>query len=146
MGTRILTFHGANRMGDVVRLGATYYIEADYTPVAVRIYARDIPISADAKIDIYDDGVSIFNNRTLSDLDLDTGKVTTGVAVTAAVLGAGLHAEEYAEDFATDIDGEYVIIEKGSWVHCTLDNTGGGNNFSVHLELYTGDEELTEEE
>lgn len=147
MGTRFLTFGPSKQVVDgKTRLGSTYYIETDYTPVAVRIHAGLVPVSGDAKIDIHADGVSIFNNRTLSDLDLDTGVVDTGTAVTTALLGKGLSSEEYAEDFATDVDGETIIIEKGSWIYCNLENTGGGDNFSVSLELYTMTEGLTEEE
>lgn len=138
MATRILTFHGLNATSN--SLGATYYIEGDYTPVAVRIYAEKAP-QGDTNIDIYDDGVSIFGNRT--PLTYSTGR-TDDPTVTAAVLSAGLNSEEHAEDFATDSEGT-ITIEKGSWVHCTLDGDGA-NNISVQLELYTGDEELTEEE
>ncbi len=138
MANRILTFHQVTG-GNPQRIGPTYYIEADYTPVAVRIYAATAPIR-DALVDIYADGISIFANRTALVINRASGKDDTGEAVTAAVLGEGLNAEENAEDFGTD------TIEEGSWVHCVLQDSGGGNDFSVHLELSSQDEPLTEEE
>ena len=134
---RILTFHGKESLAGSPRLGATYYIEADYTPIAVRIYAKDAP-TADAKIDIYDDGVSIFDNRTPRKLDQATGIVTIGTAVTSAILPKDQNSEEYAEDFD---DETMDIIEQGSWVYCNLVDTGNGNNFTVHLELERASED-----
>lgn len=137
---RILTFHYHDTTVGEKRMLPTYYIEADYTPVAVRIYAETAPSTGDAKIDIYDDGVSIFNNRTPRDYHPTTYKEETGVAVTAAVLGNGLNSEEYAEDFAT------ITIDNGSWVHCNLVDAAAGKNFTVQFELFTDAEPLGEEE
>lgn len=140
MGNRILTWHHEGTIGNETRIGPTYYMERNYTPVAVRIYAATAPTS-DAEVDIYDDGTSIFNNRTPLAINRTTGVNETGASATAAVLGAGVNAEENAEDFV-----DSPIIEEGSWVHCNLKKAGGGKNFTVHLELFSPDEPLEEEE
>lgn len=138
MGTRYLVFHRTEPLGNEVRMSPSgYYMEHSYTPVAVRIYAEVAPL-VDALVDIFDDGVSIFNNRTTRMFNLTTGVNQTGAAVTAVSLSAGTNSEENAEDFATG------LIEEGSWVYATL-MCGGGKNFSVQLELYTDDKELEEE-
>lgn len=136
---RILTFHFHGQSGNETRMLPAYYMEADYTPVAVRINAEDAPL-ADAQIDIFDDGVSIFNNRTPLDYHYSTQKAQTKAAVTAAFLSGGVNSDENAEDFRAS------IIEKGSWVHCNLVTGGGGKNFSVQFELFSAEEPLVEEE
>lgn len=133
METRILSFHHKDAIGNETRMQPTYYIEANYTPVVVRIHAEVAP-SRDAKVDIYDDDVTIFNNRTPLDINPSTGRNQSGAAVTAQVLCAGQNKEELAGDFATD------LIEEGSWVHCNIVDSGGGKNFSVHLELQSLEE------
>ena len=133
MGTQILTFHHQEPIGNETRIGPTYYIEADYTPVAVRIHAETAP-TRDAKVDIFDDGVSIFQNRTPTVINRTTGRDETDAAVTEAVLATGENLEESAEDFSTS------LIEEGSLVHCNLVDAGGGRNFTVQLELYSSDE------
>lgn len=139
MGNRVLTWHYEGTVGNETRIGPTYYMERNYTPVAVRIHAVTAPTS-DAQIDIYDDGTSIFNDRTPLIINLTTGKNETGASATAAVLDKGQNADEYAEDFRTS------LIEEGSWLHCNLKEAGGGKNFTVHLELFSLDEPLEEEE
>lgn len=124
---RILIFHGKESVGDKVRLGATYYLDADYEPLTVRIYASDAP-EADAKIDIFANGVSIFADNASKTFSAATG-YNTPTPVTTATLPAGQNTEEYAEDFALD------MLERGLWVHCNLEDTGGGGNFTVQLEL-----------
>ena len=148
MGTRILTF-GPNQetIDGKTRLGATFYMEADYTPVAVRIHAARATTSEDAQIDILDeDNTSIFEDRSMPQRNVATGQVTSPDAETNALLVEGENGEEYAADFSTDVDGETIIIQEGSWLHCILEHTGGGDNFSVSLELHTITEALTEEE
>lgn len=140
MGTRILIWHQKDDINDNSRIGPTYYMEADYTPVAVRIYSEVAP-THELKVDIFDDGVSIFSNRTLLDINATTGVDQSGSAVTAVTLPANTNSEENAEDFT-----ESPRIEEGSWIHCNLVNAGGGRNITVQLELYTGSEGLQEEE
>ncbi len=138
MGTRFLTFHRTEPSGNEVRMSpSAYYIERGYTPVAVRIYAETAPL-VDALVDTFDDGVSIFNNRTSRIINPISGVNQSGAAVTAVSLPEGTRSEEHAEDFSAS------IIAEGSWVYATL-VCGGGRNFSVQLELHSEDEEATEE-
>jgi hypothetical protein len=128
MTTRILTFHNQDTVGNETRIGPTYYIEADYEKVAVRIYAETAP-TRDAEIDIFDDGVSIFNSRASTHISLPSGFRTVTSDKTTAVLAGGENSEVDAEDFND------TPIEKGSWIHCNLVDAGGGKNFTVQLEL-----------
>ncbi len=41
-----------------------FYMERDYTPERVRIYAENAPMGNDCEVDIRDDGATIFENRT----------------------------------------------------------------------------------
>ncbi len=125
---RILAFHYHEPVGNQVRMApSAYYIEADYEKVAVRVYAEVVPVS-DAEFDIFDDGVSIFNNRAAVHTSI-TGIVTRETAKTTVVLTKGQNSEEIADDFNNS------IIEKGSWVSCDAIHGGGGRNFTVQLEL-----------
>lgn len=124
---RILIFHGKEFVGSEVRLGATYYMDADYEPIAVRIYAGSAPDS-DAKIDIFANGVSIFADNASKTYSPSTG-YNTPTPVTTATLAYGHNSEENAEDFNSS------YIDRGSWVYCNLEDTGGGRNFTVQLEL-----------
>jgi len=128
---RILVFHSKDNTED--RIGPTYYMDAEYDKVAVRIYAETAP-ARDAKIDIYDDGVSIFADRSSSTLDSDSTPgypvFTAGTAKTYAVLPEGQNSEDIADDFNS------TLIEEGSWVYCELEDSGEGENFTVQLELH----------
>jgi len=106
---------------------SAYYAETDLMPVAVRIYAERAP-SANAKFDIFDDGVSIFTN-TAAQLWNSSGVQIANAADTTIGLAAGQATEELAERF-TD-----TIIDAGSWVYATIPTSGGGKNFTVILEL-----------
>ena len=126
---RILTFHTHAFVGNQARMSpSAYYIEADYVKSAVRIYAEEAPVR-DAEFDIYDDGVSIFNNRAAVHTDV-YGIITRDAAKTTAVLAENQHSEDIADDFND------TPIEKGSWVSCDAVNGGGGRNFTVQLELH----------
>lgn len=136
METRVLTFHEKEPYHYETRYGPTYYIEADYSPIAVRICAESAP-DRDAKFDIYDDGTSIFADRgSHAQINLSSGVRTTTDADTRVVLCKGETLEESAEDFSGN------VIEKGSVVYCKLIDSGDGKNFSIHLEL----EKLTEDD
>ena len=137
---RILTFNGIEQIvsGGDFRLGPTYYMEADYEPVAVRIYAGNAP-NLDARIDIFADGVSIFTDHSNRTYSQATG-YDSPTPVTTVALYAGENSEAYAEDFASD------IIEKGAWVYCNLVDAGGGINFTVQLELEQVSEGLEPED
>lgn len=124
---RLLVWHYQETTGNETRIGPTCYIDADYEPVAVRIYAEIAP-STDAKFDIFDDGVSIFADHAAKTYSAATG-YNSPTPDTKIELSAGEHSEESAENFGR------VLIEKGSWVHCTLVDAGSGRNFTVQLEL-----------
>ena len=56
---RSFVFHYHGTTGNEARMEPAYYLDADYEPVAVRIYAGTTPTS-DAEINIFRDGTSIF--------------------------------------------------------------------------------------
>ena len=127
---RLLIFHIHETSGNEVRMApSAYYVDAEYDKVAVRVYAEKAP-TRDAKFDIFDDGVSIFNNQTDRSWDKTTGVETTKADATEVLLPYGENSEEIAEDFNDN------TIEKGSWVYCNLVDAGGGGNFTVQLELH----------
>jgi hypothetical protein len=109
---RILTWY-ANEIGDTQ--DRVYYMEQDYIPLHVRIYAREPAVSGDVEIDIKDDGVSIFE--------------------TSCFLGESDHETEMAEDFL-----EELTIEQGSWVSFDVKKLGGAHGITVQLELDTADD------
>jgi hypothetical protein len=125
---RILRFHLHETSGNRATMLPCYFVDAEYEPVAVRIHAVDAPTS-EAKIDIFDDGVSIFNDQGSTRVDSTTGAITTVGAGTTVTLAAGENYEESAEDFL-DTD-----IEIGSIISCDLVDAGGGKNYTVQLEL-----------
>ena len=127
---RIYTFHIHETSGNEIRMApSAYYMDAEYDKVAVRIYAEKAP-TRDAKINIFDDGVSIFSNRTNRAWNRTTGVEITGADAYEAILPANQNSEEIAEDFNED------VIEEGSWVWCNLVDAGEGKNFTVQLELH----------
>lgn len=126
---KFLMFHYHDTTSNEARMSpSAYYIDADYEPVAARIYAEGAPLR-DAKFDILDDGVSIFSNRTTSWVHPTTGVITIGTPLTAIELTEGQNSEELLMDFRVD------TIEEGSWVWAKIVDAGGGKNFSVQLEL-----------
>ena len=133
MADRILTWHEPDLNGNHGRIGPTYYIESDYEPVAVRIQAVVAPDGGELEIDILDDGVSIFENRTsrlTNPTDVIGKTIDFGTPSTIAVLSKGENTEVDAETFITDL-----TIESGSWVYCEIVNQGDCRNVTVHLEL-----------
>jgi hypothetical protein len=118
METRFVIFHKEGTIGNVARMSpSAIYIEEDYAPVVVRIYAETAPVR-DAKIDILgDNNISIFNDRTPYQQNLTTGVVLTEAADTTAVLPANTNSEENEGDFAD------VVIVQGTWLHCNLAGT-----------------------
>ena len=136
MADRVLTWTAAKLNGDGNRIGPTYYVEADYQPVAVRVYAEEAPTDRDAEFDILIDGVSMFGDRTV-----DPGHIAhtayTYTPATGALLIQTDTEEVDAEDFT-----DTVVIEEGSWVYCVPKVGTNGKNYSVHLEL----ERISEED
>jgi len=123
-----LIFHQHGHAASNTRLSpSAYYIEEDITPKVVRIYAGTAP-SADATFDIYDDGVSIFDNPASQTLHRTTGEITIIEAGTSVTLGVGQNFEDAIERFND------TIIEKGSWISCDVIGTGNGKDFTVILE------------
>ena len=125
---KFLSFHTHGTSNNEVQMSPAYFLDGDYAPVAVRIYVEDAPVR-EAKIDIYNDGASIFNNSTPSSYHHNTGVDLTGSAVTYMSLAAGQNSDEVADDFND------TPLEKGSWVTCKLLDAGSGANFTVQLEL-----------
>ena len=125
---RILVWHHEGAIGNNERIGPTYYMDADYEPLAVRLHAETAP-GREAEFDIFDDGVSIFENRKSTKINTTTGVRTVVSDKTTAVLGE--------DESSSDIAGNLLesTIEEGSWVHCNLVDTGDGKNFTVQLEL-----------
>lgn len=133
---RILTWHEKDVVGSS-RIGPTYYMEKAYQPVAVRLHAEKSSPDGNLEVDIFDDGVSIFSNRSASHLSSSTTvgpTVTYDTPVTTISLSKDQNEEELAERFTGD------NIDEGSWVHCEVVNLRGGKNVSVHLELESLDE------
>ena len=125
---RILTWHHKEAIGNETRIGPTYYVNADYEKVAVRIYAETAP-TRDVKVNIFDDGVSIFADNASRTYSSATG-YSSNTPATEAVLAGGENSEVDAEDFNN------TILEEGSWVYCHIVDGGGGKNFTVQLELH----------
>ncbi len=113
MSFRILTWHIPSIVGDGTGQGAVYYLDKDYEPVAVRIYARTAPNGGDLQIDIKDDGVSIFENYGL--------------------LTRGNKSTDWGEDF--DLNSEKMLMAQGSWITLDIPESGGAGDISVSLEL-----------
>ena len=124
---RFLTFHTHGTSNNEVQMSPAYYLDGDYAPIAVRIYAEDAP-TRNAKVDIYDDGVSIFNNN-VADSKSTTGVVTVPDAETDAVLASGENSDELSDDFND------TPMAKESWITCKLVDAGSGGNFTVQLEI-----------
>ena len=107
---RILTWGFENIDRDGTEQGPAYYMDRDYTPVAVRVLARRVPDAAALTFSINDDGVSIFAR---------TPRLEKG---------------DTQEDDAEEFPKNPGTIAEGSIV--TLDVTpNGAKGISVHLEL-----------
>ncbi len=136
---RILTWHYEGVKGKGDRIGAAFYAESDYTPIAVRIHAEQAPDYDDAGFEILKDGVSIMNNRDNISYNV-YGVVISNTTTTTVVLAKGETSEENAEDFASD------LIESGTWLTCKLDKDGGGRTFTIQLILESDSDEEDESE
>ncbi len=130
MSNRTLTWNALSADGNKLSIGATYYIDAEYEPIAVRIYAEKAPDVEDAEFNIYDDGVTIFADRSSPTFYITGGVETVADPVTNLVLEKGENSNDAAQDFLESLE-----LVKGSWISCNLIKDGGGRNFSIHLEL-----------
>ncbi len=123
----LLNFHFHDTASKGVMLPA-FYMDGDYSKVAVRIYADTVPVR-DAKFDIFDDGVSIFQNRTIKKYNISSGVDETGADSTSIYLPAGAKSDELADVFNSE------VIQEGSWLTGEVVDAGSGKNFTVQLEL-----------
>ena len=111
---RILVWHipeGRVKAGTVSQ-GPVYYADHDYAPEALRLYAQRAPDGGDLKVDIRDDGVSIF-----------TGNY--------AALNKGGNLEEHAEDFPSALP----LIAEGSVISFHIINKAGAEDITGQLEM-----------
>lgn len=130
--SRILTFHEKDVIGGGSRIGAAYYMEADYSPVAVRIEAEKAPSDGELEVDIYDDGVSIFTNTAAVFSAAPTTKgptLTSNPSKTTVSLTVGQTHEELVANFKSG------NIAEGSWITCKIFENRGASNITVQLEL-----------
>jgi hypothetical protein len=122
-------WHAHKTDSDIYSIGPTYYIDAAYTPVAVRAYAEKAAVYEAVEYDIYDDGVSIFSDSS-SDVMYATGGIKIqGDVVTSQKLDIGINSDDQADDFNNS------VIEKGSWMSCRLTKDGAARNLTFILEL-----------
>jgi len=113
MASRILTWYYRGVDPEM----PAYYLERDYTPAHIRVYAKKEPSGGDLQVDIKDDGTSILASY--------------------AFLPKGDNLEEDAEDF---LDTE-SIMEVGSVVTCDVVVTNGADGITVQLELLSLNDE-----
>ena len=122
---RTLSFH--IEAGTQV-MAPAHYLEADYVLVSARIYAEKAPSVEDAEFDIYADGVSIFENQTPTPTPMP-GTEAVLTKTTAIVLTKGNNSAEFTADFLNE------ELEEGTWLTGKLIKSGGGNNFTVQLDI-----------
>ena len=136
--SRILTFHEKDVVGGGSRIGAAYYMEADYECVAVRMHLDKAPSDGDYEVDIFqtdEDGntSSIFPNKAASYRQLYTTKGAT-ITYDPVSTSIGIAVNQTKEDLAAN-DFAVENLEEGSWVHCENVKSNGGKNITVELEL-----------
>jgi len=127
----VLTWHEPGIVGNE-RIGAAFYMDADYEPVAVRLQAEKASSDGELEIDIYKDGVSIFTNTAADFAVAPTTKgptVTSDTEKTSISLAVGQTHEELIANFKDE------NLEEGSWITCKVIDLRGGENISVQLEL-----------
>ena len=113
-----------------------FYMERDYTPERVRILAEQSPLGGECRIDIRDDGTSIFAERGLR----PEGSYVTrliGTSKKNGVLPKGATLEEAADDFPSSVE----TIATGSVLTCHEIDLAGASNVTVQLELESADDE-----
>lgn len=117
MADRILVWHSNRLTMTPTSYGPTYYLEKSYAPKAVRLHCNVAPHLGDLKVDIKDDGVSIFTDY--------------------ARLPWGDSHEPDAEDFLEALPP----MAEGSLITCEIVETNGAGGVTVQLELETLDED-----
>jgi len=126
---QILTWHTLGSDGNQYSIGPAYYLNADYEPFAVRIYAEVAPDVEDAQFNIYVGGVTIFPDRATHTYHPQGGISVRAAAKTYIALSKDRNSEDFSDDFAED------VLVSDSWVTCNLIKDGGGKNFTVQLEI-----------
>lgn len=129
---RVLVWNAFRCDGDEYAIGPAYYLEGDYVPVGVRLYAEVSPGVEDAEFDIYDDGSSIFADKASHTYYYDGGTVPSARATSDTTVS--LHVGDTEEVDAENFQDEF-FLEQGSWITCRFVKDGGGKNFTVLLEL-----------
>ena len=107
-----------------------YYLDNEYDPVAVRIYADSPPGGVDVTFDIFADGVSLFNDQDADTSDLTANYQHKHIANTKISLDAQDSVELMAENFT-----EGLVLEAESWITCKMYSDGGAKNITIILEL-----------
>ncbi len=128
MADRTLIWSAKRCDGNPTTMLPAYYIEVDYEPVAVRIYAESAPGIEEAVFEIYDDGVSIMSDIAFRYLTYISNTATYRGTYTTK-LPKGANSDEMAEDFNA------TPIKVGSWVTCAIKADGGARNITVQLDL-----------
>ena len=118
MAKRILVWHVDHPRGDDDSQGPVFYMDSDYSPGSVRLHAR-LATSGDLKVDIRQDGVSIFSSEK-------------------ATLNGGSTLEEDAQDYPLDND---PFIAEESVLSFHIIQTGGAEGITCELELTTLEDE-----
>ena len=129
MADRILTW-SFNRFPEGGALLPAYYLESDYEPVAVRVYAESSPKVNEAKFDIMADGVSIFADNTEVVNSPDINYQIQHIPDTSIELAASESDDLMADNFK-----EGLSLESGSWITCKVTNDSGARNVSIQFEL-----------
>lgn len=98
----------------------------------VRLEAEKAPLDGDMEVDIFSDGVSIFDDHAAfsTQTAFPGTRTRIGDSITTVSLAETQTQEELAANEFTD-----DTLEKGSWVTCKIVNARGARNLSVHLEL-----------
>ena len=127
MSNLILTWsaykdHGNRR----AMMPSAYYMDTDYVPIAVRLYAEFTPEIEDAEFNIYDDGVTLLTDRSTKKFN-----VTSGTFEADPETNVAISKGENTEVFTGDLKD--TIIAESSWVSCNIIKDGGGRNFTSNL-------------
>ena len=121
---RILVWHLPSLRGDSGSQGPVFYADHDYTPGAVRLYARQATNGGELLVDIRTDGESIFTSNY-------------------AVLNEGANLEEHAEDYPSS----EPLVSEGSVVSLHVIQSGGAEDITCSLELESlSDDDVDESE
>jgi len=118
---RILVWHLPRFKDGDSSQGPRYYADADYLPGAVRLHARQAPADGDLKVDIRDDGTSIFTSNY-----------------------AALNKDGTLEENAEDYPAAQPFINEGSAITLHVMEMANSEDITCELELYSVDDEEDE--